>query len=151
MRCRLVWVTFLIAPALLGQQYPFIPVANSPRNIEHILEDRQGRLWISTHDDVLCFDGARFLSLHELGLPTGLHALSEDLEGGVLAATGNGVFRFFRGRLEHVLSGVIVEEAIGVAPGVLLAATEVPTRADPNPGLYRIQAVNGGWKAERVG
>jgi tRNA A-37 threonylcarbamoyl transferase component Bud32 len=151
MRCRLVWVTFLMAPTLLGQQYPFIPVANSPKNIEHILEDRQGRLWISTHDDVLCFDGARFLSLHELGLPTGSHAVSEDLEGGILAATGNGVYRFFRGRLEHVFSDVIVEEAIGVAPGVLLAATDVPTRADPNPGLYRIQAVNGAWKAERFG
>jgi len=151
MRCRLVWVIFLLAPALLGQQYPFIPVANSPRNIEHILEDRQGRLWISTHDDVLCFDGSRFLSLHEFGLPAGLHALSEDLEGGILAASGNGVYRFFRGRLEHVLSGVIVEEAVGVAPGVLLAATDVPTRADPIPGLYRIQAVNGAWKAERFG
>jgi hypothetical protein len=46
-----------------AQQYPILPVPGSPRNIEHILEDRQGRLWMSTRDDVLCFDGARFFSL----------------------------------------------------------------------------------------
>jgi tRNA A-37 threonylcarbamoyl transferase component Bud32 len=141
----------LLAPALHGQQYPFIPVANSPRNIEHILQDKQGRLWVATHDDVLCFDGSRFFSLHEFGLPKVQSAISEDLDGGILAAASYGLYRFYQGRLQHVFSGAIVEEAVGVAPGVLLAATDVPTRADPNPGLYRIQAVNGAWKAERFG
>jgi tRNA A-37 threonylcarbamoyl transferase component Bud32 len=141
----------LLAPALSGQQYPFIPVANSPRNIEHILQDKQGRLWVATHDDVLCFDGSRFFSLHEFGLPKVQSAISEDLDGGILAASANGLYRFYQGRLEHVFSGATVEEAVGVAPGVLLAAADVPTRADPNHGLYRIQAVNGAWKAERFG
>jgi ligand-binding sensor domain-containing protein len=151
MRCRLVWVLFLLAPALPGQQYPFIPVANSPRNIEHILQDRQGRLWIATHDDVLCFDSSRFFSLHEFGLPKVQSALSEDLDGGILATSGDGVYRFFQGRLDHILSGVNVEEVIGVAPGVLLAAVGVTSRAYPMPALYRIRAANGAWKTERVG
>jgi hypothetical protein len=141
---------FLLAPALSGQQYPFIRVANSPRNIEHILQDRQGRLWIATHDDVLCFDGSRFFSLHELGLPAALSAISEDLEGGILAASANGAYRFFQGRLERVLAGVNALEAIGVAPGVLVAAV-VTNRVNSIIDLYRIRTVDGGWKAERLG
>jgi len=141
---------FLIAPALLGQQYPFIPVVNSPRNIEHILEDRQGRLWISTHDDVLCFDGFRFFSLHEFGLPKVQSALSEDMEGGILSASASGVYRFFQGRLERVLSGVEVSDAIGVAPGVVVAAV-VANRAGPIVRPYRIRTINHAWKAEQLG
>jgi tRNA A-37 threonylcarbamoyl transferase component Bud32 len=140
----------LLAPALFGQQYPFIPVANSPRNIEHILQDKQGRLWVATHDDVLCFDGSRFFSLHEFGLPKVQSALSEDLDGGILSASDSGVYRFFQGRLEHVLSGVSVQEAVGVAPGVLLAAVAA-TRVAPGAALYRIRTINGAWKAERLG
>src|ERR1700722_2602122 len=119
MRCRLIWVLLVLAPALLGQQYPFVPVANSPRNIEHLLQDRQGRLWIGTHDDVLCFDGVRFLSLREFGLPPMLAALSDDLEGGILMSSGSDVYRFFRGRLERIFSRAGVQEAIGIAPGVV--------------------------------
>jgi ligand-binding sensor domain-containing protein len=147
---RLVWVMFLLAPALPGQQYPFIPVANSPRNIEHILQDKQGRLWIATHDDVLCFDGSRFFSLHEFGLPKVQSALSEDLDGGILSASAGGVYRFFQGRLERVLSGVIVQEAVGVAPGVLLAAA-AENRTTARAMLYRMRTTNGAWQAEQLG
>ena len=63
MAFRRVWALPLVASALLGQQYPFVPVPNSPKNIERILQDKLGRLWMATHDDVVCFDGARFFSL----------------------------------------------------------------------------------------
>jgi hypothetical protein len=151
MRLRLVWILFLLAPVLPGQQYPFIPLPNSPRNIEHILQDKPGRLWMSTHDDVLCFDGARFFSLHQLGLPAAISwGLAEDTEGGILSASAEGVYRFFQGRLEHVLSGVGVQEAVGVAPGVLVAEV-VKDLTIPIAKLYRIRRVNGAWKAEQLG
>ena len=80
---RWVWALPLVASALLGQQYPFVPVPNSPKNIERILQDKLGRLWMSTHNDVVCFDGARFFSLREFGLPAEIiYGLAEDAEGG---------------------------------------------------------------------
>lgn len=39
--CRRVWVLPLVASALVGQQYPFVHVNNSPRNIERIIQDKQ--------------------------------------------------------------------------------------------------------------
>jgi hypothetical protein len=78
------WGFLLLASALPAQQYPFIPVANSPKNIEHILEDRQGRLWIATHGDVPSFDGSRFFSLRDAGLPVSPGStvnVAEDDEG----------------------------------------------------------------------
>src|ERR1700678_1741613 len=137
MRCRLVWVMFLLAPALPGQQYPFIPVANSPRNIEHMLQDGQGRLWIATHDDVLCFDGSRFFSLRELGLPPTLNSLSDDGDGGILMTSTSDVYRFSRGRLEHIFSRPGEQDAIGVSPGIVVAAVAA-SRDEPFAVLFRI-------------
>jgi len=136
----------LLAAVLPAQQYPFVEVAHSPRNIEHILQDRQGRLWIGTHDDVLCFDGERFFSLREFGLPPLLNAsLAEDQDGGILSATGRGIFRFFQGHLEHMLPDVPVSEVIGTAPGVLLASA-----GGDEPSLYRIRRVYGEWRADKL-
>ena len=141
----------LVATALLGQQYPFVPVTNSPRNIERILQDKRGRLWMSTHDDVLCFDGTRFFSLREFGLPAVMtYGLAEDAEGGILSASERGVYRFIQGRLEHVVSGLFVRDIVAVAPGLLLAAVIAnPGDSDHLP-LYRIRAASGGWRAERL-
>lgn len=134
----------------LGQQYPFVPVTNSPKNIEQILEDKQGRLWMSTHDDVLCFDGTRFFSLREFGLPAvGSTGLAEDTEGGILSASESGVYRFIQGGLEHVVSGRSVGGIVAVAPGLLLAAVSA-NPVSPAFQLYRIRAANGAWKAERL-
>ena len=156
MLCRWFWGLPLVASALLGQQYPFVPVANSPRNIERILQDKQGRLWMSTHDDVLCFDGTRFFSLREFGLPVVfVYGLAEDTEGGILSASEQGVYRFIQGRLEHVVSGLYVQDIVAVAPGLLLAAV-YPNREMARVAtmrrfqLYRIRAANGGWKTERL-
>jgi tRNA A-37 threonylcarbamoyl transferase component Bud32/ligand-binding sensor domain-containing protein len=148
--CLRIWGLLLVASALLGQQYPFVPVANSPKNIERILQDKQGRLWMSTHDDVLCFDGTRFFSLREFGLPAVIsYGLAEDMEGGILSASESGVYRFIQGRLEHVVSGLSVREIVAVAPGLLLAAV-IADPVIPGAHLYRIRAANGAWKAERL-
>ena len=135
-------------PRIFGQEYPFVPIANSPKNIERLLQDRQGRLWMSTHDDVLCFDGTRFFSLHEFGFPpVAAFGLDEDPEGGILVATHDGLFRFAKGRLEHVVSGVGLHEVLAVAPGLLLGAIEV-NPAKPKLQLYRIRLTNGVSKGE---
>jgi len=140
----------IVQQCAVGQQYPFVPVANSPKNIERILQDRQGRLWMGTHNDVLCFDGSRFFSLRQLGLPAeGNYGLVEDAEGGILSASVSGLYRFMRGRLEHVVSGLFVRDIIVVAPGLLLAAVH-PSPAVPTFQLYRIRAANDGWKADRL-
>ena len=155
MRCR--WVGGLLLAASLGaQQYRLIPVPQSPRRIEHILEDHRGRLWISTHDDVLCFDGTGFFSLRPFGFPAiGANSLTEDLDGGILISSALGVHRYFGGRLEHILADVVVYNAIGVSPGVLLAATirggsPTPWRNDGGRLLYRIRRRAGDWHAEAL-
>src|SRR5580693_7311213 len=101
---RLALGLFILVFVAAAQQYPFVRVANSPKNIEHLLEDRQGRLWISTHDDVLSFDGSRFLSLWQLGFPVKAGRLIEDRDGALLII-GDGIDRFAGGRLEHLLTG----------------------------------------------
>jgi ligand-binding sensor domain-containing protein len=105
-----------MATNLRAQQYPFLPVDHSPKNIERILEDRQGRLWIATHDDVLCFDGSRFFSLRDYGLPaTPSYSLIEDNDGGILSGMESGIYRYYHGRLEHIVSGVSYEIPISMS------------------------------------
>ena len=130
----------LVAVGLAAQQYPVLPVAHSPRNIEHILQDRSGRIWVSTHDDILCFDGERFFSLREAGFPPVFGTLAQDDEGGILSATSMGVYRFFKGRLEHFLPGTDVTEVISEAPGILVASV--------GRSLYRLRRVGNDWRVE---
>jgi hypothetical protein len=56
-----------------------------------------GRIWVSTHDDILCFDGERFFSLREAGFPPVLGSLAEDDEGAILSATSMGIYAFMGG------------------------------------------------------
>jgi tRNA A-37 threonylcarbamoyl transferase component Bud32 len=148
MRRRWIWGLLLLPVCLRAQQYPFIPVAHSPKNIEHILEDRQGRLWVATHDDVLCFDGQRFFSLHDFGLPAFFPtSLAEDAEGGILIPTYGGLYRFFQGRVAHVFSTSYVDDVVDVAPGVLLATVRPDGKKPTEVVLYRVRAVHGRWEA----
>lgn len=133
----------LIGLGLGAQQYPVLPVAHSPRNIEHILQDRLGRIWVSTHDDILCFDGERFFSLRDAGFPPEMGTLAEDDEGAVLSATPSGVYRYFDGHLEHLASGTNLVEVIGAAPGVLIASS--------NGSLYRLRRAGKAWRVEPFG
>jgi tRNA A-37 threonylcarbamoyl transferase component Bud32 len=147
---RRVWALPLVASALLGQQYPFVPVPNSPKNIERILQDKVGRLWMATHDDVVCFDGTRFFSLREFGFRAEIsYGLAEDAEGGIWSGTNSGVYRFIHGRLEHVVPGLNAHEIIPLAPG-LLAATAFVNSGSSLYRLYRIQFTKGIWRAEQL-
>lgn len=148
MPLRPFWGLLVLAAALPAQQYPFVAASHAPGNIEHILQDRQGRLWVSTHDDVLCFDGARFFSMHELGLPNvgNTNSLTEDDEGGILSSSGLGLYRIFDGRLENLLPGRLVLDAVAVAPGVLLASVQVGAGS----AFFRLRRANGAWQAEEL-
>lgn len=139
----------LLAATLPAQQYPIVPIPNSPKNIEHIVEDGQGRLWIATHDDVLAFDGVRFFSLRDLGLPPLFPmSLAVDDDGGILICSNHGVHRYARGHVESIVTGLFAHDAIAVAPGVLLVTasdTEVPPFA-----AYDVRLVAGHWRAQRL-
>lgn len=140
----------LVAACLRAQQFPFLSIDHSPKNIERILEDRQGRLWIATHDDVLCFDGSHFFSLHDFGFPpVTAYSLIEDADGGILSGSPLGIHRFYRGRLEHVLSGLSVDEMVEVAPHVFLA-TGYRSAQIPAVAPYRIRAIGQAWRAEEL-
>ena len=138
----------LFAARLPAQLYPFIPVPGSPHNIEHLLQARDGRLWISTHDDLLCFDGSRFFSLRDYGLPpTLVPTVLEDSEGGILILSGGALYRFFQGPLERI-SAAPVLEAVSLAPGLLAAS--VAKTGDPRATLYRIRRVGNTWQTDQL-
>ena len=151
---RPAWGLLLLATSLAAQQYPFIPVAHSPNNVEHIIEDRQGRLWMTTPDDVLCFDGTRFFSLHDYGLatlpPDNINpSIREDDEGGILVNSRLGLHRFHRGRLEQVMAGAVPVDALSLDRGVLLVAA-IATPQDQQPAAYVARAIEGRWQTERI-
>ncbi len=140
----------LLANATLAAPlYPFIPIAGSPKNIEHIIQDHRGRIWIATLQDVLSFDGARFFSLHDSGFPiTTTFSLSEDDEGGILIGSQNGAYRFFRGRLEKLPPDVIAARVTSVAPGLLIVSGSPPGK--PEPSAYRVRRARGVWEAAEL-
>ncbi|HTQ31878.1 MAG TPA: two-component regulator propeller domain-containing protein, partial [Opitutaceae bacterium] len=147
MSVRAAWILLLWAVSLPAQQYLFVPVAQSPRNIESMLEDRQGRLWITTHDDVLCFDGTRFFSLRKFGLPPAFPSwAAEDSAGGILIALPVGLYRFFQGSLQLITPAVYINEAVEVAPGVLLASGG----REQQPLFYRARQVHGEWRTDEI-
>jgi Two component regulator propeller len=140
----------LIATALLGQQYSFLPVPGSPQSIRDMLQDRTGRLWIATSSDVECFDGTRFYSLHEFGFPAvQALAIAEDQKGAIWIASGAGLHRFFAGRLEKVRSGFGTAVA-AITPDVVLASIGDDSGIPEKPTLFRVQRMQGRWKVDRL-
>jgi ligand-binding sensor domain-containing protein len=151
MRYRLLWGLLLPVTYLPAQQYPFLFVNNSPKNIERILEDQQGRLWVATHDDLLCFDGSRFFSLRNYGLPaTPSYSLMEDGDGGILSGMESGIYRYHLGRLEHIVSGLFIYEMVRVAPGVFLATVYRNPDSHVLAPPYRIRNIGGSWQVEEL-
>ena len=148
-RLRFPGLLLLACAGLVAQQYPFLPVAGSPRNIEHILQDRQGRLWIGTLADVQYFDGARFFSLHEVGFPvTSVFSLAQDDEGGIVIGSEGGAYRYFEGRLEKLPPEVIAARVTVVAPGLLFVTGNRPGSSEVL--LYRVRRARGAWQTEEL-
>ena len=152
---RLFLLLLLFASRSYCQQYPFVPVPapGGLKEIQVLLEDSRGRIWVGTSNDLLSFDGSHFYSLRELGYPETLClSLAEDSEGGIWSATKNGIFHFHEGKLDRVAAG-LATSIISIAPGTMLATLlkEDPKWVPPNPApLSRIRKVGQSWNAEQL-
>jgi signal transduction histidine kinase/ligand-binding sensor domain-containing protein len=66
--------------------------AGLPDNlIQSLYEDRQGRLWISTHGGVAYFENGRFTQVH--GVPQGVHAIVADAASNLWISEDAGLIR----------------------------------------------------------
>jgi hypothetical protein len=72
-------------------------------------------------------DPALFLSAASAFLQSSAYGWAEDAEGGMVSGSERGVYRFYRGRLEHLVDGLVIDEIVVPAPGVFLVT------ATPNP------------------
>jgi hypothetical protein len=162
--CRPVFPSFrecamalcaIICPALsgsiaFGQQYPFIPVAGSPRSERALFQDSRGRLWIAG-EQLACFDGTRFFLLHDYGFPSvASYDIAEDSSGAIWIGAETGVYRFSNGKVEEITKGVAVS-VIATTPEMAIAAvgplgSGIPAKA----ALVRIEWTGTSWKAETV-
>ena len=134
----------------LAQQYPFLPVAGSPKNVKALFQDSRGRLWVGG-DDLACFDGAHLFFLRDYGFPrAATSVITEDSSGGIWIGAETGVYRFANGRLEEIAKGVTVS-IIAAAPDLIVAALGPPGLGTPaNATLSRIIRADGKWKTQTV-
>jgi hypothetical protein len=67
--CGVAW-WFLAATGSIAfaQQYPFLPVPGSPKGVTNLFQDSRGRIRLAGAQ-LSCFDGSRFFSLADYGLP----------------------------------------------------------------------------------
>jgi len=133
-----------------GQQYPFLPVAGSPKSVKTLFQDSHGRLWLGGEQPVY-FDGTRFFSLREYGLPLGeAYDFSEDPSGAIWIGAETGVYRFANGKVEEAGQGVAVS-VIAAAPDLAVAAMGPLGKGSPtDASLVRIQRMGNAWKAETI-
>ena len=149
--CILVW--WLLAGAgsqAFGQQYPFLPVAGSPKNVKALFQDSRGRLWLAG-DELACFDGTHLFFLGDYGFPRAeSYDIAEDTSGAIWIGAETGVYRFANGRVEEITKGVAVS-IIAATPGLVVAAMGPVGKGIPtDASLVRIQRTGGTWKANTV-
>jgi tRNA A-37 threonylcarbamoyl transferase component Bud32 len=133
-----------------GQQYPFLPVAGSPKNVKTLFEDSRGRLWLGG-DRLAFFDGIRFFFLSDYGFPAAAsYSISEDTSGAIWIGAETGVYRFSNGRVDEITKGVAVS-VTAATPEVIVAAMGPLGRGVPvNASLVIIQRRGNSWKTETV-
>ncbi|HTR37965.1 MAG TPA: serine/threonine-protein kinase [Bryobacteraceae bacterium] len=144
------FVCLLMTGSSLGQQYPFLPVAGAPNNVNVLFQDSLGRLWVGG-DQLACFDGSHFFFLRDYGFPTvSSYSIAEDESGAIWIGAETGVFRFSGGHVEQVGQGVAVK-VIPVRPDLVVAAVGPLGKGLPeNASLVRFQRSGRVWKAETV-
>ena len=93
---------------LCAQQYPFLPVAGSPKIAKILFEDSIGRLWVGGPEPAW-FDGTRFFFLCDYGFPSAeAFDFSEDPTGAIWIGAATGVYRFSNGKVEEIGKGSAV-------------------------------------------
>jgi len=112
-------------------------------------EDHLGRIWVGGSNDVGCFDGARFYSMHDYGFPSGTGgAVAEDTAGGIWISNSSGIYRFFHGTLQEILQGWV--QGLFVAGNVVVATIGPLQRINSTPVLVRIQQSGASWRTDRI-
>jgi tRNA A-37 threonylcarbamoyl transferase component Bud32 len=139
-----------IASLGFGQQYPFLPVPASPKNVKVLFQDSRGRLWLGG-DQLACFDGTRMLFLSEYGFPAvSSYSITEDSAGVIWIGAETGVYRFAAGRVEEISKGVAVS-IVAASPDVVVAAMGPLGKGIPSDAmLARIERTGDQWKTETI-
>jgi tRNA A-37 threonylcarbamoyl transferase component Bud32 len=147
---RAITLVLLAGSAALGQQYPFLPVPGSPKNVRVLFQDSKGRLWLGG-DQLACFDGAHLFYLADYGFPSvESYDIKEDSSGAVWIGAASGVYRFSDGHVEEVGKGVAVS-VIPLGPGIVVASIGPAGRGVPeNPSLVRIERTGKSWTTATV-
>jgi hypothetical protein len=150
--CILVWSLLgAAAPRACGQQYPFLPVAGSPKNVKVLFQDSRGRLWLGG-DDLACFDSTHIFFLRDYGFPRAeTYDITEDSSGAIWIGAETGVYRFANGHVEEIAKGAAVS-VIAATPDVAIAAVGPLGRGVPitTSALVRMERTKGNWQAETV-
>ena len=133
-----------------GQQYPFLPVPGSPKNVTNLFQDSRGRLWL-TGDELACFDGTHLFFLRDYGFPhAASYDITEDSSGAIWIAAEAGVYRFVNGQVEEITKGVAVS-VIAATPSVAIAAMGPLGKGIPTDTyLVRMERTGNTWKIETV-
>ena len=145
------WLLGGVGSRAFGQQYPFLPVDGSPKGVTNLFQDSRGRIWLAGAQ-LSCFDGTRFFSLADYGLPQGaIYDVSEDPSGAIWIGSDNGVYRFGNGIVEQIAKGVAVS-VIGLKPDMAIALVGPAGRGTPmfSAALMRMRQVQGKWVTQTV-
>jgi tRNA A-37 threonylcarbamoyl transferase component Bud32 len=145
------WLLAGVGSRALCQQYPFLPVVGSPKGVTNLFQDSRGRIWLGGAQ-LFCFDGARFFSLVDYGLPNATtYDVSEDPSGAIWIGAETGVYRFADGKVAEIAKGVAVSVIAAGADAAIAVVGPlglgVPTTA---ASLIRMQRQGGTWKTETV-
>jgi hypothetical protein len=146
-----VWCLAASGNSARAQQYPFLPVAGSPKGVTVLFQDSRGSLWLGGAQ-LTYFDGTRFYSLRDYGFPpVGSHDITEDPTGAIWIAADTGVYRFAQGRVEQVAKGMAIS-VIAPTPGVAVALVGplgggLPTTTST---LLRLKRIGDQWRSESV-
>lgn len=154
-------VLVLSCTAACAQHYPILPVPGSPTDIVTIFQDSRSALWIGTIDDAFVFDGKSFYSIHSYGLPHArVAAFAEDSEGGIwilVQATGssesaaaNGLYRYQRGTVERIYTGLVGGIVAAGSGSMLAAITEPAHEAWDYSDLYVLRKNENGWQPHKI-
>jgi hypothetical protein len=130
-------------PLVCAQNYPILPVANSPHGIFTMMQDSHSGLWLGTIDDVYRFDGEHFYSLRPYGFPKETpNSFAEDGDGGIWIATQGtdvsggtgrgGLYRYQAGHVSKEFSGDGLS-IVAVSPEIML--TSVATELSGKPAF----------------
>jgi len=151
--CALCFLLAAVGNVALSQQYPILAVPGAPKGVTILFQDGKGRLWLAGAQQIACFDGARFFSLADYGLPAAVPKdIAQDPSGAIWISADTGIYRFANGRVDRVGNGPAVS-AIPVGADVAIAAVLNAGHNGQFRGpvsLVRIEHIDGKWSSQTL-